>query len=287
MSEFDFDNERLTGKERCQLLRWILTGRAGDAKSSETDGQRPRSVATLVSLFIILILVGAIIAAQFLSVTAQLNAADVQTNQYYIDEYNKEKTLEEELLAENRRLHREHDDLLIESVLYIGAYRSEYESISNMLAFARQMCGLTDMNGAGLELTLRDAEDATYAQGEQLKIIHDSDLLWALELMRRAEVRAVALNGERVVYSSNIRCNGPSVQVNNKQKSAPFILSVIGDPEEIQRIFAEDDWFKRRVAHGIRLDFAVKDALKIKGLEDFGIIERNIKLLTPITVAEE
>ncbi|NLZ55747.1 MAG: DUF881 domain-containing protein [Clostridiaceae bacterium] len=287
MSEFDVDNEKLTGKERCQLLRWILTGGAGDTRSSKTDVARPRSTATLVSLFIIFILAGAIIAVQFLSVTARRTAADVQTNQYYIDEYNKEKVREEELLAKNRRLHREHDDLLIESVSYMGAYRSEYESISNMLAFARQMCGLTDMAGAGLELTLRDAEDATYAPGEQLKIIHDSDLLWALELMRRAEVRAVALNGERVVHSSNIRCNGPSVQVNNKQKSAPFILSVIGDPEEIQRIFVEDDWFKRRVAHGIILDFAVKDAVKIKGLEDFGIIERNIKLLTPIAASEE
>ena len=55
-----------------------------------------------------------------------------------------------------------------------------------------------------------------------------------LNELRAAGAEALSLNDERILATSEIRCAGPTVSVNNTKKAAPFVIRAIGDPETLE-----------------------------------------------------
>ena len=65
-------------------------------------------------------------------------------------------------------------------------------------------------------------------------MLHDSDLLVLINELRAAGAEALSINGERILATSEIRCAGPTVSVNNNRYSAPFVVKAIGDPATME-----------------------------------------------------
>ena len=55
-----------------------------------------------------------------------------------------------------------------------------------------------------------------------------------LNELRAAGAEALSINGERILATSEIRCAGPTISINNTKKAAPFEIKVIGDPDTLE-----------------------------------------------------
>lgn len=102
---------------------------------------------------------------------------------------------------------------------------------------AETIAGLTDVSGSGVVITLKDGSgqtmgNITYDDG--YGIVHDSYILTILNELRAAGAEALSLNNERILATSEIRCVGPTVSVNNTKQAAPFEIKAIGNPDTLE-----------------------------------------------------
>ena len=99
----------------------------------------------------------------------------------------------------------------------------------------RSRAGETALEGKGIILTIDDSKQAAKAgENKNLYIIHDEDLLRVINELRAAGAEAIALNGQRLVSTSEVRCVGPTVLVNETRLAAPFIIAAIGNPQTLE-----------------------------------------------------
>jgi len=115
-----------------------------------------------------------------------------------------------------------------ESDEYIAKLRHELEQI-------QLVSGQTPVTGSGLVITLNDNTAGAEA-AKQLDpvnyypenyIIHDSNLRYLLnDIAYLAD--AVAINGQRIVDLSDIRCVGTVIIINSTRVAPPYEISLIG-----------------------------------------------------------
>ena len=103
--------------------------------------------------------------------------------------------------------------------------------IVRLKAFA----GDFEMHGKGIKLVLDDSKIASKpGENPNLYIIHDDDLLRVINELRAAGAEAIAINGERIVAMSEIRCAGPTLSVNNNRSAPPYEIKAIGNPNNLE-----------------------------------------------------
>ncbi len=96
------------------------------------------------------------------------------------------------------------------------------------------LAGTAAVEGPGLEVVLDDSQLAAKArENPNLYIIHDEDLLRLLNELRAAGAEALSLNGQRIVATSEVRCAGPTVSVNNVRSAPPYSIKAIGDTKTL------------------------------------------------------
>lgn len=109
------------------------------------------------------------------------------------------------------------------------------ETLLAQLSRAELLAGLVPVYGAGVQVTLTDSmATGGMADNANAYIIHDLDILQVINELRDAGAEAISLNGERIVSTSEIRCAGSTVSVNNNRYSVPFVISAIGDPVNLE-----------------------------------------------------
>jgi uncharacterized protein YlxW (UPF0749 family) len=68
---------------------------------------------------------------------------------------------------------------------------------------------------------------------EQRNLIHDFQISAVVNELKAADAEAIAVNGQRVVGRSAVRCVGPIVHINHVAASPPFVIDAIGDAETL------------------------------------------------------
>lgn len=107
---------------------------------------------------------------------------------------------------------------------------SQSEALRAEIAKLQMEAGLTDLEGPGVMVSLRDATTLNLTGDEADYIIHDSDLLSVVNELRASGAEAISLNGERLLATSEIRCAGSVVLINGRRYTSPFVFNAIGDP---------------------------------------------------------
>ena len=104
----------------------------------------------------------------------------------------------------------------------------------------RLRAGLTPVEGEGIIVKLEDSS-ATAKAGENpnLYLIHDDDLLKVINELRAAGAEAISINGQRLIGTSEIRCAGPTLSVNNVRSAPPFEIRAIGDSKSLESAIRE------------------------------------------------
>ncbi|TCS80866.1 DUF881 domain-containing protein [Pectinatus cerevisiiphilus] len=95
--------------------------------------------------------------------------------------------------------------------------------------------GATEVTGPGIVVTVEDSSKKTAAnENANLYIIHDEDMLRIVNELRAAGAEAISINGQRVVATTEIRCAGPTVSVNNERSAPPFVIQAIGEADTME-----------------------------------------------------
>ncbi len=118
----------------------------------------------------------------------------------------------------------------------------------------RLRSGQLPLSGPGVIVTIDDSKTASKAGDNQnLYIIHDDDLLKVVNELRAAGAEALSINGQRLVATSEIRCAGPTLSVNNVRSAPPYEIRAIGDVETLEK--------------ALRMRGGVADTLQVWGIQ--------------------
>ena len=118
----------------------------------------------------------------------------------------------------------------------------------------RKQAGFTALEGEGIIVRMDDSTMTSKAgENPNLYLIHDDDLLRVINELRAAGAEAISVNGQRLIGTSEIRCAGPTLSVNNVRSSAPFEIRAIGE--------------KKTLENAIKMRGGVAETLKVWGIQ--------------------
>lgn len=129
------------------------------------------------------------------------------------------------------RTEQERDELKAEIVRLKedGNLRKEFLERINFLA------GTTAVKGPGVIVSIEDSKKIiSNSDNTNLYIIHDEDILKVINELRAAGAEAISLNDQRLISTSEIRCAGPTISVNNTRVAAPFVIKAIGNAKSME-----------------------------------------------------
>jgi uncharacterized protein YlxW (UPF0749 family) len=105
----------------------------------------------------------------------------------------------------------------------------------------KMIAGTVAVHGPGIVVVLQDSPKQNPSETRQDVIsdyiVHDRDIREAVNELFASGAEAIAVNGQRLIASSSIRCVGPVVLVNSTQIAPPFIIKAIGKPETLESGF--------------------------------------------------
>lgn len=105
--------------------------------------------------------------------------------------------------------------------------------LNESLQEVKMFSGLTDVEGPGLTITLRDSEDESSGMPED-RIIHDGDVLRVVNELWASGAEAIEVNGHRIVMNTSFRCVGPVIHVEGVPIASPVMVRVIGDTKTLE-----------------------------------------------------
>ena len=159
--------------------------------------------------------------------TESTTAARVSEVQAQYAELKKNYQSLEETLAEKEKIIQE----------YRNAETAEEatEILKQDLKIALRNAGLTDVRGPGITITMNDSL-ADFGAGVDLNsyLIHDEDLLNVVNELKSSGAEAIAINDQRIVAMSEIRCAGTTILVNGVKLATPYVIKAIGDSNMLE-----------------------------------------------------
>ncbi len=157
------------------------------------------------------------------------------------------------------------------------------KTILNQLERAEIMAGMVDVSGDGIIITVKDSTIENTIGDMNNYIIHDTDLLSIINELCDSGAEAISLNNERIISTSEIRCAGATVSVNNNRYAQPFTIKAIGDPTNMENaILMRGGVYDTLTAWGIELEINKATDIKIPSYK--GVI--NYKYAKPVTTEE-
>ena len=116
-----------------------------------------------------------------------------------------------------------------------------------------QAC-VTALQGEGIVVKMDDSTRvAKSGENPNLYLIHDDDLLRVINELKAAGAEAISINGQRLIATSEIRCAGPTLSVNNVRSSPPYEIHAVGD--------------KKSLENAITMRGGVAETLKVWGIQ--------------------
>ena len=139
----------------------------------------------------------------------------------------------------------------------IAAFQQEFDPTAEEFATIEDLkmyAGLTALEGSGVIVRMDDSKiNSNVGDNPNLYVIHDEDILRIVNELRAAGAEAISINGQRLIATSEIRCAGPTLSVNNVRSAPPYEIIAIGDIKNLE--------------NSIKMRGGVEDALKVWGIQ--------------------
>jgi uncharacterized protein YlxW (UPF0749 family) len=107
--------------------------------------------------------------------------------------------------------------------------------------------GLTPRRGPGVVVTLSDAPEDVIdaATGDKnLLVVHQQDIQAVVNAMWKGGATAVVLQGQRVVTTTGIKCEGNSVVIHGVPYPQPYVVQAVGDVGDLTGAIAGDRYLQ-------------------------------------------
>lgn len=129
------------------------------------------------------------------------------------------------------------------------------------------LLGITDLEGQGVEIILRDDPNATretigVLDDISYHIIHDADLRYIVNELKNAGAEAISINGQRIVNPTAITCIGNVIKVNDEKITSAFTIKAIGLSESLAGIDRPGSYVELLRENGIEV--TIKKSSKVK-----------------------
>lgn len=119
----------------------------------------------------------------------------------------------------------------------------------------RDPAGLTPREGPGITVELADAPEDYFEEVSDTPveerpnalrnlnnlIVHQQDIQAVVNSMWRAGATAVTIQGQRVVSTTGIKCEGSVVQLQGLPYGQPYVISAVGDPDALRAAVESDE----------------------------------------------
>jgi uncharacterized protein YlxW (UPF0749 family) len=118
----------------------------------------------------------------------------------------------------------------------VNRYQDEIDSLVDP-------AGLTPRTGPGVKVTLTDAPSEVLQATERDQndlVVHQQDIQAVVNAMWRGGATAVTLQGQRVISTTGIKCEGNSVTLHGVPYSPPYEIVAVGDQDEILASLDDD-----------------------------------------------
>lgn len=219
------------------------------------------------NFFVILLIVGFITG---LLLTWQFSAEVPLSGNFPIDEATAKKDLFKIFLDEQAYLQSR--IVFLRNETGDAQKKIEYQSESSNVSLLDELkkeVGLSEISGAGLEITL---DDSPFSHREGANIT-DTDLVQAADIrdivnvLRASDSKAISVNNQRIIATSTISSVGTTLLVNNSYLAPPFVISAVGDTDVmIQRLSNKDllaSLYRRGRDSNIIFEISTKDFVTV------------------------
>ena len=244
---------------------------------SEPDKSKKKLVENILIMFVLMMLCSFLTfqIREGISTQEQLSASNQKHAAYLqqLDDLQKENI---KLKDENSLLVEEKDQLT-ENVLN----EQGYSELAASLAEIRALAGLTEVTGSGVTITLSDSTITDTSNINQSSLILSQDVQYFVDILKAAGAKAIAINGERIVCTTNISCTGPTIRVNNSRYPVPFIITAVCDPNATYDILQNDSHIIFRISEGVEIAVEKNESLVIPAFSDSTVID---SLMTELEV---
>ena len=115
---------------------------------------------------------------------------------------------------------------------------NQSSKIQEELKTLNSLLGTIDVKGNGIVLIVADNNNVTSQNVGLLDninnyLIHDRDLLMLVNELKNAGAEAISINGERIINTTSITCDGNVILINGNKISSPFEIRAIGSQEAL------------------------------------------------------
>lgn len=121
------------------------------------------------------------------------------------------------------------------------------------------LLGTTEVKGPGVVITISDANMSQSTLSSILDpynlLVHDLDLLEIINELRNAGAEAISINGQRVVNTTEVSCDGNVIMINDEKIASPFVINAIGLPERFNTLKRPHGYLYAMEQAGIQVDF--------------------------------
>ncbi|NYG54188.1 DUF881 domain-containing protein [Nocardioides perillae] len=121
----------------------------------------------------------------------------------------------------------------------VNRYRRQIEVLGDP-------AGTEPRSGPGVTVTLSDAPAELIESVEAVRgdvnplVVHQQDIQAVVNALWKGGATAVTIQGQRVVSTTGIKCEGSSVQLQGFPYPQPYVISGIGDQQELLDALADD-----------------------------------------------
>lgn len=171
------------------------------------------------------------------------------------------------------------------AVLQEDLLESADTGAAERLASYEVATGAVELHGPGLTLTLEDsaplpAEPGT--TGGAVNRVTDGDLQIAVNGLWAAGAEAVSVNGQRITSTSAIRRAGDAVLVDFRPLSPPYVVTAIGDPQQLRA------GFEGSTDHAYLMELSSRFGIRttLEEGEDLTVPARSLAALREASAAE-
>lgn len=98
----------------------------------------------------------------------------------------------------------------------------------------RKLVGTVKVKGPGIEVMLSDSSYVPDGANPNDYIVHEEQIQKVVQELLVAGAEAVAINGYRLSSNSYIQCIGPVIYIDGHTSYAPFVITAIGDPLNLE-----------------------------------------------------
>lgn len=121
---------------------------------------------------------------------------------------------------------------------------SEEDPVAELQAEVNRVAahaGMVSVAGPGTVVTLKDSGLADSPTGDPNDlVIHEQDLQAVINALWAGGAEAMAVNGQRVLATTAIRCVGNTLLLHGSVHSPPYVIEAIGDPVAIDSALERD-----------------------------------------------